>query len=146
MVESYTYLLLLTWELRNPCARLADSHPRTLSPDQQDFGQDIRELGTANLRTKIQDFRGFDSSRISILRGGIPRPIGNLRESSSQGILTGRISVGRLAAHPAPLFSSQSLGRSPSPSSAGPGTLRPNPCTGFTIISTTSFQQATPPQ
>ena len=33
--------------------------------------------GTANLRTKILDFGGFDSSRILILRGGIPRPIEN---------------------------------------------------------------------
>ena len=32
---------------------------------------------TVNLRTKILDFRGFDSSRILISRGGIPRPIGN---------------------------------------------------------------------
>ena len=32
---------------------------------------------TTNLRTKIVDFRGFDSSRILVLRGGIPRPTGN---------------------------------------------------------------------
>ena len=32
---------------------------------------------TANLRTKILDFRGFDSSRILSLMGGIPRPIGD---------------------------------------------------------------------
>ena len=32
---------------------------------------------TANLRTKIMDFRGFDSSIILILTGGIPRPIGD---------------------------------------------------------------------
>ena len=31
---------------------------------------------TPNLPTNIVDFRGFDSSIISILRGGIPRPIG----------------------------------------------------------------------
>ena len=31
----------------------------------------------ANLRTKILDFRGFDSSRILTLRGRITRPIGN---------------------------------------------------------------------
>ena len=31
---------------------------------------------TANLRTKILDFRGFDSSIILISMGGIPRPIG----------------------------------------------------------------------
>ena len=30
-------------------------------------------MNTANLRTKIMDFRGFGSSRTLILRGGIPR-------------------------------------------------------------------------
>ena len=53
-------------------------------------------LDTANLRTKIIDFRRFDSSIILILRGGIPRPIGNLLESLSQAILAGRVLVGRL--------------------------------------------------
>ena len=37
-----------------------------------------RHRHTANLRTKILDFRGFDSSRILILRGEIPRSIGQL--------------------------------------------------------------------
>ena len=45
---------------------------------------------TANLRTKILDFRGFDSSRILILRGGILMSIGSLPESLSQAILVGR--------------------------------------------------------
>ena len=42
---------------------------------------------TANLRTKILDLRGLDSGRILILRGGIPRSIGNSRmcESSNLG-------------------------------------------------------------
>ena len=52
--------------------------------------------GTANLRTKILDFRGFDSSRILILRGGIPRPIGISPEIVSQAILVGMILVVRL--------------------------------------------------
>ena len=51
---------------------------------------------TANLRTKILDFRRFDSSRILILRGGILRPIGNFLESLSQAIIVGVILVGRL--------------------------------------------------
>ena len=51
---------------------------------------------TANLRTKILDFTGFDSSIIFILRGGIPRPIGNLPESLGQAILVGVMLVGRL--------------------------------------------------
>ena len=62
-------------------------------------------LDTANLRAKILDFRGFDSSRIVILRGGILMSIGNFPESLSQAILAGRFSVGRLgvrAPTPAP--------------------------------------------
>ena len=59
-----------------------------LSPSQR--------LTTANLRTEILDFRGFDSSRLLILRGGIPWPIGNYQESLSQRILVGNILVGRL--------------------------------------------------
>ena len=51
---------------------------------------------TANLCTKILDFRGFDLSRILISRGGIPRPIRKLPESLSQAILAGMILVGRL--------------------------------------------------
>ena len=57
---------------------------------------------TANLRTKILDFREFDSSIILILRGGIPRPIGNFPESLSQAILVGIILVGRLGVVPTP--------------------------------------------
>ena len=41
---------------------------------------------TANLRTKVLDFRGFDSSIILILRGGILMSIGNFPESLSQAI------------------------------------------------------------
>ena len=50
----------------------------------------------ADLRTKILDFRGFDPSEILILRGGIPRPIGNFPEIMSHAILVGIILVGRL--------------------------------------------------
>ena len=51
---------------------------------------------TANLRTKILDFRGIDSSRILIVRGGILKSIGNFPERLSQQILVGIILVGRL--------------------------------------------------
>ena len=51
---------------------------------------------TANLRTKIPDFRGFDSSRLLILRLGILMSIGNYPEIQSQRILVARILVGRL--------------------------------------------------
>ena len=42
-----------------------------------------------NLSTNIVDFRGFDSSIISILMGGIPRSIGDFTESVSQAMLVG---------------------------------------------------------
>ena len=51
---------------------------------------------TANHCTKILDFRGFDSSIILIVRGGILMSKGNLPQSLSQQILAGRILVGRL--------------------------------------------------
>ena len=46
-------------------------------------------MSTANPRTNIMDFRGFDSSIILILRGGIPRPMWDFPESLSQAILAG---------------------------------------------------------
>ena len=49
-----------------------------------------------NLPTNIVDFRGFDSSTILIWRGGIPRPIGDFPESSSQAMLVGVMLVGGL--------------------------------------------------
>ena len=66
-------------------------------------GPDVRAVGvaeekrpTANLRTKILDIRGFDSSIIFILRAGILMSIGNFPEVLSQRILVGIILVGRL--------------------------------------------------
>ena len=53
-------------------------------------------MGTANLRTKILDLKGCDSSRVLILRDGILMSIGNFPESLSQAILAGRFLVGRL--------------------------------------------------
>ena len=52
--------------------------------------------GTANLCTKILDFRGFESSLILTLRGGILMPMGSFPESSSRAISAGRFLVGRL--------------------------------------------------
>ena len=46
-----------------------------------------KDSGTANLHTKILDFRRFDSSTILSLRGGIPRSIGHFSDTLSQGIL-----------------------------------------------------------
>ena len=45
--------------------------------------------GTANLPTNIVDFKGFDSSVNLILRGGIPRPKGDLPERLTQAMLVG---------------------------------------------------------
>ena len=66
---------------------------------------------TPNLPTNIVDFRGFDSSRILILRGGILMFIGDLPEVLSQQILVGRIVVWRLGVlypncpdHPSEMF------------------------------------------
>ena len=60
-------------------SNVADSLPRT------------PRAPTVNLRAKILDFRGFDSSIILILRGGILMSTGNFPEVSSQGILAGII-------------------------------------------------------
>ena len=60
----------------------------SLSPKQ--FSRSTRPRGsrparfTANVRTKILDVRGFYSSRIVDIRGGIIMPIGNLLDISSQ--------------------------------------------------------------
>ena len=53
---------------------------------------------TANLRTKIMDFRGFDSSRILSSRGGILMSIGNSLEMLSPRFFAGIMLVGRLGA------------------------------------------------
>ena len=58
---------------------------------------------TANLRTKILDFRGFDSSRILILKRGILMSKGISPENLSQAILLGLLGrvLGRLGVGPA---------------------------------------------
>ena len=59
-----------------------------------------RLLHTASLRTKILDFRGFDSSGILISRGEILLSTGNIPERLSQQILVGIILIGRLGVAP----------------------------------------------
>ena len=54
---------------------------------------------TANLRTKMLDFRGFDSSIIFMLRVGFLMPAGHFPKLLSQQILLGIILVGRLGVH-----------------------------------------------
>ena len=48
-------------------------------------------VSTANLRAKILDFRGFDSSIILVLGGGLLMSIGTILESLNQAILLGII-------------------------------------------------------
>ena len=61
--------------------------------------REIRCMFTAtNLRTKILEFRGLDSSRILMLRGEILGSIGNFPGNLSQQILVGILLVGRLGA------------------------------------------------
>ena len=55
-----------------------------------------RYMFTPNPPTNIVGFRGFDSSIILSLRGGILTPIGNFPESLSQAMLVGTMLVGRL--------------------------------------------------
>ena len=57
---------------------------------------------TANLRTNMMDFRGFDSCVISMLRGGILMSTGDFPEDSSQEMLVGVMLVGGLGVPRAP--------------------------------------------
>ena len=73
---------------------------RTKNPESRCRGESHSHRGsppfTPNLPTNIMDFRGFDSSIILILRGGILMSIGDFPESLSQAILVGVMLVGRL--------------------------------------------------
>ena len=60
-----------------------------MHPAQPLHQQPRRHVCTAKLPTIIVDFEGYDSSIILILRGGIPRPIGDFPESLSQAMLAG---------------------------------------------------------
>ena len=95
----------------SPAQRVESQHDRKRVRRRRADGRqtDGCMWNTANLRTKIMDFRGFDSNIILILSGGIPRPIGNLPESLSQAILGGIILVGRLGAWPRPRCALQAL-------------------------------------
>ena len=62
--------------------------------DTLQHGSKVCHSSTANLCTKILDFRGFGSSRILILRGGALMSKRNSPESLSQRILVG-INLGR---------------------------------------------------
>ena len=74
-------------ELRPRMPRRSPSTASTTRPS-------VSSCNTANIRTKILDVGGFDSSIILISSGGIPRPTGDFLESLSQAILVGRFGVG----------------------------------------------------
>ena len=57
-------------------------------------------IATPNLATNIVGFRGFDSSIMLCLRGGMFMSIGNLPESLTRAMLVGTMLVGRLGVHP----------------------------------------------
>ena len=61
-------------------------------------GELRRHMGvsTPDSPTHIADFRGFDSSTILILRGGILLSIGDFPETLSQAMLVGIMLVGGL--------------------------------------------------
>ena len=85
-------------EARRPGGQAA-RRPGGKRERERDKGQQLALLAqpyTPNLRTNIMDFRGFDSSMIIILRGGILMPIGDFLEDLSQAILVGIMLVGRL--------------------------------------------------
>ena len=74
-----------------------------------------QKSSTANLRTNIMDFRGFDSSAIINFRGELPRHVGVFPEIMSQAILAGIILVGRLGVLTPPLRIPPSPGLRPVP-------------------------------
>ena len=76
----YIYIEIYRYTLICIC-----SDPPLGDGDSQVSG--LNRLVTADLRTNIMDVRGFDSSIILILRGEIPRPIGDFPESLSQATL-----------------------------------------------------------
>ena len=72
------------YRLRNPRSALGargGEAPRARAP--------LQATATPNLPISIVDFRGFDSSVILILRGGITRSIGDFPESLTQAMLVG---------------------------------------------------------
>ena len=75
----YIYIYIYVCYLRPRAPKVQrTSGERGLRLVAYGFGAGVyfANTGTPNLPTNIVDFRGFDSSTIFILRGGIPQPIG----------------------------------------------------------------------
>ena len=95
IVYIYIYIYIYVCLCGGIPPKVASNDPCIESLGMQS-GQTSGVLCMANLHTKILDFRGFDSSIILILRGGVPRAIGKYPESLGQAILVGISLVGRL--------------------------------------------------
>ena len=71
--------------------------PKICAPRNAASGNLVVAANTANLSTKILDSRGFDSSRILVLRGGILMTIGNSWKFESRNLSRDNLSreIGR---------------------------------------------------
>ena len=79
------------------CSASPREHRQLCRPLMTRCRQHLAAVGPISVLTLLNvDFRGFDSSIILILMGGIPRPMGIFPESLSQEILVGIMLVGRL--------------------------------------------------
>ena len=98
LMVSYPGCMLRACSAQSSSLPLLPPDPQTRAFPGSELSWETRSTYTvtANLPTNIADFRGFDSSIILILRGGIPRPIGYLAESFSQAMLVGVMLVGRI--------------------------------------------------
>ena len=89
-IYTYIYIYIYTYICCNPGPCVGAARSMSL----------WRTVAPASLRAKTLDFGGFDSSRILILRGGIPMSKGNFLEMLSQRISAGIILAGRLGVPP----------------------------------------------
>ena len=80
--------------MRNVCENASRGGAEMLRCSKRPGSTTRPSTCTPNLPTHIVDFGGFDSSIMLILRGGIPRPIGDFPESLSRAMLVGTTSVG----------------------------------------------------
>ena len=96
----YIYIYIHIVSRRNRCISSATTLPCSRArPSPEGLRAQRATLlpySTPNLPADIVGFRGFDSSIILNLRGGILRPIGNFPEVLSQAMLAGTMLEGKL--------------------------------------------------
>ena len=96
-IPSQQFSRFLPGKVSRPVSeRASGERARERASKQSNKCASRQHQATANLHTKMLDFRGFGSSRILILRGGILMSIWDFPESLSQQILVGIILVVRL--------------------------------------------------